>query len=75
MRHCGVEEDLIREKCKKKIVERTESYPYFTQVWENCLAERLDQTRARVITMETVKEVETAAVNERNNPSLMPIEP
>ena len=50
----------------EQIVERTDSYPYFIQVWGNYIAERLDQTGARVISMDTVKEVEAEATNECN---------
>ena len=48
----------------EQIVERTDSYPYFIQVWGNYIAVRLDQTGARVISMDTVKEVEAKATNE-----------
>ena len=48
----------------EQIVERTDCYPYFIQVWGNYIAERLDQTGARVISMDTVKEVEAKATNE-----------
>ena len=50
----------------EKIDERTYCYPYFTQIWGNCIARRLHQTGARVITMETVKEVEAEAINVRD---------
>ena len=50
----------------EQIVERTDCYPYFIQVWGNYIAERLDQTWARVISMDTVKEVEAEATNECN---------
>ena len=50
----------------EQIVERTDCYPYFIQVWGNYIAERLDQTGARVISMDTVKEVEAEAIKECN---------
>ena len=50
----------------EQIVERTDSYPFFIQVWGNYIAERLGQTGARVISMDTVKEVEAKATNECN---------
>ena len=50
----------------EKIVERTYCYPFFTQVWGNCIARRLHQTGAREITMETVKEVQAEAINVRD---------
>ena len=46
----------------RQIVDRTYCYPYFTQVWGNCFTKRLHQTGARVISMETVKEVEGEAI-------------
>ena len=45
----------------EQVVERTDCYPYFTQVWGKSLARRLYKTGAREITMETVKEVEAEA--------------
>ncbi len=48
----------------EEIVERTHRYPFFTQVWGNYLAERLDQTGERVISIDTVKEAEAEAINE-----------
>ena len=48
----------------EQIVERTDCYPFFTQVWGNCLAQRLHQTGAREISIDTVKEVEAEAINQ-----------
>ncbi len=45
----------------EKIVANTHCYPYFTQVWGSCLARRLHQTGARIISMDTIKEVEAVA--------------
>ena len=50
----------------EEIVERTDCYPYFTQVWGKCLAERLDQTGARVISRDTVTEVEAEVIDKCN---------
>ena len=50
----------------EQIVERTDCYPYFIQVWGNYIAEKLDQTGARVISIDTVKEVEAEAIKECN---------
>ena len=50
----------------EQIVERTDSYPYFTQVWGYCLAMRLHETGARVISMDSVKEVEAEIINKCN---------
>ncbi len=47
----------------EEIVDRTHCYPYFTQVWGKCLAQRLDQTGAQAISMDTVKEVEAEVTN------------
>ena len=48
----------------EQIVERTDSYPFFIQVWGNYIAERLEQTGARVISMDTVKEAEAKAIKQ-----------
>ena len=48
------------------IVEQTHCYPFFTQVWGDCLAQRLDQTGETEITMETVKTVEEVVITKRN---------
>ena len=48
------------------IVEQTHCYPFFTQVWGDCLARRLDQTGETTITMETVKTVEEVVITKRN---------
>ena len=50
----------------EEVVERTDCYPYFTQVWGKSLAERLDQTGARVISRDTVTEVEAEVINKCN---------
>ena len=49
----------------EEIVDRTHCYPFFTQVWGDCLARRLDQTGETEITMERVQEVEAEVMNER----------
>ena len=50
----------------KYIVEQTHCYPFFTQVWGDCLARRLDQTGETTITTETVKAVEEEVIRKRN---------
>ncbi len=50
----------------ENIVEQTDCYPFFTQVWGDCLARRLDETNETEITLAQVKEVEAAVINERN---------
>ena len=48
------------------IVEQTHCYPFFTQVWGDCLARRLDQTGETEITAETIKAVEEEVITKRN---------
>ncbi len=48
------------------IVEQSHCYPFFLQVWGDCLARRLDETRETEVSMETVKAVEAAVTVERN---------
>ena len=48
------------------IVEQTHCYPFFTQIWGDCLARRLGQTGETGITTETVKAVEEAVIRKRN---------
>ena len=48
------------------IVAQTHCYPFFTQVWGDCLARRLDGTQETKITTKTVKAVEAAVIDERD---------
>ena len=48
------------------IVEQTHCYPFFTQVWGHCIAQRLQQTGEWMISMETIKAVEEEAIRKRN---------
>ena len=48
------------------IVEQTHCYPFFTQVWGNCIAQRLQQTGEQMIFMETVKTVQVAVTDKYN---------
>ncbi len=50
----------------ENIVEQTHCYPFFIQVWGDCLARRLDETKETEVTLAQVKEVEAAVINERN---------
>ncbi len=50
----------------EEVVGRTHCYPFFTQVWGDCLARRLDQTGKTEITMDTVNESEEEALRSRN---------
>ena len=48
------------------IVEQTDCYPFFTQIWGHCIAQRLQQTGERMISMEIVNAVEEEAITKRN---------
>ncbi len=50
----------------EEIVKRTHCYPFFIQIRGDCLARRLHQTGAQIISMDTVREVEEEAINERD---------
>ena len=50
----------------ENIVEQTDCYPFFTQLWGDCLARKLDETKEVEITTETVKAVEEAVIRKRN---------
>ena len=49
-----------------EIVAQAHCYPFFMQVWGDCLARRLDETKETEVTLAQVKEVEAAVINERN---------
>ena len=48
------------------IVEQTHCYPFFTQVWGSCIAQQLQQTGERIISMETVKAAEKEVIRKCN---------
>ena len=48
------------------IVEQTHCYPFFIQVWGDCLARRLNQTGETEIIAETIKAVEEEVITKRN---------
>ena len=50
----------------EEIVGRTHCYPYFIQVWGDCISQRLDQTSSRAISIDTVQEVEATATSKRD---------
>ncbi len=50
----------------EEIVIRTHCYPFFTQVWGDCLARKLNETNETEITTETIKAVEEEAIQKRN---------
>ena len=41
-----------------RVAERAHCYPYFIQIWGDCLAKRLHRTGKREITMAMVREIE-----------------
>ncbi len=51
----------------EEIVERTHCYPFFLQVWGDCLARRVYQTGARIISADTIREVEVTATRKRDS--------
>ena len=50
-----------------EIVGRAHGYPFFLQVWGDCLARRLAQTGQTEITLDTVKEASAAVTNKRDD--------
>ena len=50
----------------ENIVQQTHCYPFFTQVWGDCLARSLNQTGETEITAETIKAVEEEVITKRN---------
>ena len=50
----------------ENIVEQTDCYPFFTQLWGDCLARKLDETKEVEITTETVHAVEEKVITKRN---------
>ena len=51
----------------ENIVERAHCYPFFLQVWGDCLARRLAQTGQTEITLDTVKEVDATVTRKRDD--------
>ena len=49
-----------------EIVEHTHCYPFFLQIWGDCLARSLDQTGQTEVTPEMLREVEKEVINERD---------
>ncbi len=49
-----------------EIAGRTHCYPYFLQIWGDCIARRLDQTGQTEVTPKTLREVEAEAHRERD---------
>ena len=50
----------------EEVVERAHCYPFFLQVWGNCIAQKLAQTGETEIIMDTVQEVNETVTNIRN---------
>ena len=50
----------------ENIAERTHGYPFFLQIWGDCLARSLDQTGQTEITLEMLQEVEAEANRDRD---------
>ncbi len=50
----------------ENIVEQTHCYPFFTQIWGDSVAQRLQQTGERVVSMETVKTVQPTVTDKYN---------
>jgi len=49
-----------------EIVGRTHCYPFFLQIWGDCLARRLDQTGQTEVTLDMLREVEAEAHRDRD---------
>ena len=47
-------------------MEQIHGYPFFIQVWGDCLARKLDDIKETEVSMETVKAAEVAVTVERN---------
>ena len=50
----------------ENVAKQTHCYPFFTQIWGDCLAQRLQQTGERIIAMETVKAVQPIVTRKCN---------
>ncbi len=51
----------------EEVVERAHCYPYFVQVWGDCLARRLAQTGQAEVTLDMLREVEAEAHRRRDD--------
>ncbi len=51
----------------EEVVERTHCYPYFVQIWGDCLARRLAQTGQTEVTLDMLREVEAEAHRRRDD--------
>ena len=47
------------------IVEQTHCYPFFTQLWGDCLARRLDQTGETTVTRQHARDIEGEVIGKR----------
>ncbi len=50
----------------EEIVEHTHSYPFFLQIWGDCLARKLAQTGQTGVTLEMLREIESEAHRDRD---------
>jgi len=50
------------EEAESELLSRVHRYPYFIQVWGNCIANRLYETGSLSVTMDTISEVEKTAM-------------
>jgi len=50
------------QEAAAEVSSRAHRYPYFIQVWGDCIAKRLHETRVLEVTMDTVREVEEKAM-------------
>ncbi len=55
-----------RHSVMEHIVEQTDGYPFFTQVWGDCLARRVAETGETEITLTRVEEAKPAVIDERD---------
>ncbi|MCY4149672.1 MAG: ATP-binding protein [Gammaproteobacteria bacterium] len=50
------------QEAESGLLSRVHRYPYFIQVWGNCIANRLYETDSLRVTMDTIREVEKTAM-------------
>ncbi|MCY4274371.1 MAG: AAA family ATPase [Gammaproteobacteria bacterium] len=55
------------EEVSVEVIDRTHCYPYFLQIWGNCIANQLAMTGSREITQETLSMVEDDAIANCSN--------
>ncbi len=55
------------EEVLKKVVDHAHCYPYFIQIWGNCIAGQLAMTGSREVTMETLSSVKDEVITDCSN--------